>query len=235
MCQIIGISYSKPYSWNKTWDKFRLRAAGNPDGWGVAYGDIYGLAVIKQPDRADRSPLAAALGIVSLPAPVMIGHIRLATRGEPALVNTHPFFARAGGRDWAMVHNGHLSGYNMAFDQLGQTDSEAFFQRLISWLQNNDENDPYIIAHFLAYKALETGIYGKLNILLTDGEYMFVHTNLKGSLYWIINSHGVMFCTQPLTRQKGWKPLDEDRVHVFKDGEFVYRTDIYSQLKGKVV
>lgn len=235
MCQLLGISYVKPSHFNKSWDKFRIRADRNPDGWGLAYGDSNGLAVVKQPDRADRSFLAASISMAPLPALVMIGHIRLATRGEPALVNTHPFFARAGGRDWAMVHNGHLSGYNTVFAQYGQTDSEAFFIRLTWWLNKTAEVDPYNVAEYLVNKASEAGMHGKLNFLLTDGEHLYAHSNIQGTLYLLQTNAGTIFCSQPLTRQRGWKPIEVNRVHVFRDGGFIYRTNKYQRLKEEVI
>lgn len=226
MCQILGISFKKPTSWNKAWDKFRQRAAQNPDGWGIAYGDINGLAVVKQPDRADRSVLAAALGKIELPAPVMIGHVRLASRGSIAITNTHPFFAHINRRDWAMVHNGSLVRYSLTPGQHGQTDSEAFFLRLVKGLEVVDTNSPYDVAELIAGLALGAGKHGKLNIILTEGEHLYIHANVAGSLYQLQARTGVMFCSQPLTRQRGWKPVEVNRVHVFRTGEFIYRTDM---------
>ncbi|OPY61143.1 MAG: glucosamine--fructose-6-phosphate aminotransferase [Pelotomaculum sp. PtaU1.Bin065] len=226
MCQILGISYKMPAAWNKAWDKFRERAAQNRDGWGIAYGDINGLAVMKQPERADRSALAAALGKTELPAPMMIGHVRLASRGSIAITNTHPFFANVNGRDWAMVHNGSLVRYGLTPGQYGQTDSESFFLRMVKDLEAIYTNSPYDVAELIAGLARSAGKHGKLNIIIIGGEHMYVHTNVVGSLFQLQTRAGVMFCSQPLTRQRGWKPVELNRVYVFRAGEFFYRTDM---------
>lgn len=233
MCQVLGISYAKPSHFNKVWDKFRMRADKNPDGWGIAYGGSQGLTVVKEPHRADWSPMAAALGMAPLPALMMIGHIRRATRGGFSLVNTHPFFAQVGGRDWAMVHNGSLSGYGYTPGQQGQTDSEAFFLRLVDQLAITGQGHPYDVAEVVAEEIHDAGRHGKLNILLTDGESLFVHTNLPGSLYQLQTRAGIMFCSKPLTRQRGWKLVETNRVFIYQTGGFVYRTSVINSANSE--
>ncbi|MEW5953278.1 MAG: class II glutamine amidotransferase [Bacillota bacterium] len=240
MCQMLGLSYVVPTPWGKVWNIFRRRAESNPHGWGVAFGDSNGLAVVKEPVRADTSPLAAVFGRTTPPASVMIGHIRFLTRGRTALVNTHPFVVRVNDRDWAMVHNGSLHGYGYDARQQGETDSEAFFLRLTDQLFMVDSADPYTTAEVVAGEARRAGRCGKLNIILTDGKCLYVHTNAPGTLHRLQSPKGILFCTQPLNAQRGWLSVEPYRVHVYRAGEFIYRSNNYdfggvARAKGKIV
>ncbi len=234
MCQILGFSSKTPLNWGKYWDNFRAGATNNPHGWGIAYGTGQGLAVVKEPVPGDLSPLAAALGQAVIPSSVMIGHIRYATKGKTALVNTHPFFARINGRDWAMVHNGHLSRYGSVPGQHGDTDSEAFFMRLAAAIEFAGDSDEYTVAEVIAEEVKSAGEHGMLNLLVTDGENLYIHTNRPGTLHQSVNRASALFCTVPLAGRRNWKPVSACRVHVYRGGEFVYRTSPYRNAEREV-
>lgn len=58
----------------------------------------------------------------------------------------------------------------------------------------------------------------KLELILYDGEYMYVHTNYKDSLYYLQKEKQIFFSTQPLSRE-GWKPVPFTTLLAYKEGE----------------
>jgi hypothetical protein len=66
--------------------------------------------ITKEPIHADQSDVSRDLrDDPRLTAPIFIGHVRFASRGEVSLKNTHPFTRRINGSDFVFAHNGTLS------------------------------------------------------------------------------------------------------------------------------
>jgi glutamine amidotransferase len=114
--------------------------AANPDGWGVGYWLDGRSWCLRQAHPASESPrFRRKAGMIK--GHTVLGHVRRATAGPPALRNTHPF--RHGNA--MLVHNGHLGAFAairsrmleaMSAEQRaalrGDTDSEHFFRLLMS-------------------------------------------------------------------------------------------------------
>jgi glutamine amidotransferase len=62
----------------------------------------------------------------------------------------------------------------------------------------------------------------KLNLILFDGQHMYVHTNYKDSLYYLKKDEAVIFSTQPLSGEQ-WNNVPFNRLLVYKEGEEIYR------------
>lgn len=60
----------------------------------------------------------------------------------------------------------------------------------------------------------------KLNLIVYDGEILYVHTNFRGSLHVRDDDGALVFSTKPLS-QGVWKPLPLTRLVAAEDGEFV--------------
>ncbi|MCL6448216.1 MAG: class II glutamine amidotransferase [Armatimonadetes bacterium] len=222
MCQLFGFTSKKPVAFNKYWDKFvEVAAPQNPDGWGLAFYTPE-LTVVKEPVPAHESIVARTFTLQAIPAYVAIGHVRLASRGAVNVTNTHPFYAHAQDKDWAFAHNGHMVKYPKGKKALGQTDSEAVFRAMVEIVSAMKADDPEDIADVLA-GVTETTV-GKLNFLLSDGESLWVHASYQGTLYVLHGEGAAMFCTKPITRHKGWRSLEANRVYVYRDGVPVYKS-----------
>lgn len=232
MCQLLGVSYSKPTPFNRLFAEFRKRGEHNPHAWGVAYwvGDGRGPAVVREARAAHESPLAAALASSQIPAVTVVAHVRLGTTvGEGSLrstANAHPFLFRVNGRDWAGAHNGYLRGVApLERRPEGNTDSEAFFCRVADELEAAGPGEETGVVAALAGEYARAG---KLNFLLSDGERLFFfasHPASTGGLYFLEAGHrgvsAVVVATRPLFTGEGWREAEPGRLYVARSGRVV--------------
>ena len=161
----------------------------------------------------------------------MMAHIRRATMGEVNFNNTHPFSGiDESGRRWVFVHNGTifdapgLSKYQ--YSQQGSTDSERILLYIIDQVNKRFLEDPcgFDVNERLALIdeiVLRIVPGNKLNFLLFDGDYFYVHKNEKETLYTLEKSGVVIFATRPIDGED-WKELPMNRLLVYKDGRLVY-------------
>ena len=61
----------------------------------------------------------------------------------------------------------------------------------------------------------------KLNLILYDGELMYVHTNYRGSLFQCQKGDGMVFSTKPLDRDR-WEELPMNTLQAYREGKLVY-------------
>ena len=218
MCELLGLAFNKPISPGLSFRGFRHRAEGNPDGWGLAAITPTKARITKEPIRADQSDVSRSLqDNPRLTAPIFIGHVRLASRGEVNLKNTHPFTRRINGSDFVFAHNGTLS-----MDQLkrrdagdcpveGSTDSELAMCVLLSWVAREkvDHRDYALIEQFL--KDLNTT--GRLNLLFSDGKRLYGYHDVGGynGLCW---THRLAPFSRVSLRDEDWEAdLGEEKAH----------------------
>ncbi len=121
------------------------RGLVNDDGWGIGYlsgGELHCQREVGPASESEayRRDAAAA------PATLAMAHVRRATVGGAAVVNTHPFRR---GRSM-LAHNGHVGAFDTVRERIlaelrpedrdaieGTTDSEHFFQLLLSRRDRN--------------------------------------------------------------------------------------------------
>ena len=68
---------------------------------------------------------------------------------------------------------------------------------------------------------LEIAPENKLNLLIFDGEIMYVHTNYKDSLYRCRKDTAIVMATRPLDRDK-WKNVPMNQLLAYEDGKLIY-------------
>ncbi len=160
----------------------------------------------------------------------MIAHIRLATRGSQSYENTHPFVMRDNsGRTWTLAHNGTVFDCDLlnpfTHCQQGQTDSERILAYITSRMDIEMENKKELPAQErfgIVDKILcEITPENKINLLLFDGELMYVHTNYQNSLYRCRKGDAVIISTKPLGRHV-WEPVPMNTLAAYKDGKQMY-------------
>ena len=61
----------------------------------------------------------------------------------------------------------------------------------------------------------------KVNLMLYDGDYFYVHKNEAGTLYKSERTGSIVFSTHPLTPE-GWEEVPQNQLHVYKDGELIF-------------
>ena len=204
----------------------------HPNGWGIALIDGNNVSLEREPVRASDSLYLRNRLTAEIRASLLLAHIRKATVGDVCFDNSHPFTKRdESGRIWTLIHNGtifeadELSPYR--YRQTGTTDSERILlyivdrinQKFYDDMNSFDVNDRMeLLEQILRRLSPEN----KLNLLFTDGEYLYVHKNAPGTLYRKEERGCSVIATTPLEGQDGWEEVEDNRLLVYKDGVRVY-------------
>lgn len=241
MCMLYGFNSKKRYELNNSLREFFSHSDKHPHGWGLAIYNQDKPALIKEPESAHHSEAARMITVGSIAAKLAIGHIRYKTFGEVEFLNTHPFVKDVQGHEWVFAHNGSVSSplfKKLSYEPDGSTDSEKIFCYIIERLEESKSlslGEQIITIERCVQKLAK---YGKLNLLMTDGTHLFVHSNCRSTLYFYKKADLICFSTQPLikiARLAQWKPIELNRLMVYKDGEEIYKGNSHGQeYKAKV-
>ena len=180
--------------------------ARNPDGWGAAYYEGVDAHVLREPRPATRSAFVQVLERHDFDSPLVVAHIRRASRGDVALVNTQPFSRELLGRRHVFAHNGDLPDIERALPlapslhrPMGQTDSEHAFYLLLQALgEPGFDTAPNALARRIATVAdfaAKLRALGPANFLYTDGDLLFAHAHRRhagGGAGWSPGLHLLM-------------------------------------------
>ena len=231
MCELFGVTADKKINVNTYLQKFFRHSKVQPDGWGLALFDDGCVSIEKEPVKASKSKYLEHRLQGKIQSARMMAHIRRATMGEVNFNNTHPFSAiDESGRRWVLVHNGTifeapgLSKYQ--YSQQGSTDSERILLYIIEPVNKRFLQDPcgFDVNERLALIdeiVLRIVPGNKLNFLLFDGDYFYVHKNEKATLYTLEKPGITIFATRPID-EEDWKELPMNQLLVYKDGHLVY-------------
>lgn len=191
MCELFAYSSRVPARVQLAFREFARHGgphAGNPDGWGAAYYEGVDAHVLREAQPATRSAFVPVLERHDFHSPLVIAHVRRASRGPVALVNTQPFSRELFGRRHVFAHNGDLPDIDRALPlppsphrPMGQTDSEHAFYLLMHTLSALDTQGSAdgvtrridAVADFAA--RLRT--LGPANFLYADGDLLFAHSH----------------------------------------------------------
>jgi predicted glutamine amidotransferase len=254
MCQLLGLAFNLPVAPSLSFRGFRHKAEANPHGWGLAAFPDGSAIIFKEPVHAGESRLAEFVrDYEGIKSTVVIGHVRRKSAGEPALANTHPFCRELRGRHVVFAHNGTLKkdavkpDLGERFTPVGQTDSEIAFCVLLEWMVNRDVT--FTDFAKIEQRLRELNISGKLNVLFSEGTYLFAYHDQNrhvGLCYtrreapfpevslndedWKVDlagekspdQRGYVIASKELTNES-WTSFDPGTLLVFRDGEIVYR------------
>jgi glutamine amidotransferase len=221
---LFGFSFKQPQDVSKVLGKFFEFSHKNPHGWGMAiYDDMHTPVLIKEPVAAYRSGILESVIRRSVVANLGIAHIRYASKGAKRYNNTHPFQFVINQEEWVLAHNGTLNLENYRVNEYypsGDTDSEKLFCLIADQIAETDkENRIECIDEKISRLAGE----GKCNVLMSNGSNLYVHSNLKNSLYKYEDSGRVCFATKVDNENLNkWQPVEINKLFVYKDGELVY-------------
>ena len=189
MCQLLGMNCNVPTDICFSFRGFHRRGGDtdeHADGFGIAFFEGAGCRLFIDAKPAVDSPIASLVASYPIRSMNVIAHIRKATRGDAALVNTHPFQRELWGRYWIFAHNGTLDNFSAAVDTpyrpVGATDSEMAFCYLMQTLRASfPAGEPPLPDLYTALKALtaELAAHGAFNYMLSNGEYLFAHCSTK--------------------------------------------------------
>jgi predicted glutamine amidotransferase len=184
VCELLGVVSNIPADLVFSFTGFAMRGGKtgpHADGWGLClYDDLYARSFL-EPHPAFSSPLARFLRENPIQTSLAVAHIRKKTRGEPMIVNTHPFVRVAHGRHLVFAHNGTLPNIRsrkLHFEStLGDTDSEHAFCVLLEELRaafgENYPSDPKLLGKTLHELGNQLGADGVFNFLYADGEHLY--------------------------------------------------------------
>ncbi|OIQ84958.1 putative glutamine amidotransferase YafJ [mine drainage metagenome] len=194
MCELFAVCSSEPARVRLRFAEFATHGAprhgGNPDGWGAAYFDGRDAHVLREPIAATRSAFVHVLEDHEFHSPLVLSHVRRASRGPVALANTQPFSHEMAGRRHVFAHNGDLPdaraqwtlGEGCAWP-IGQTDSEHAFCQLLRALAPlwRAAQPPSVQARCdtVSEFAATMRSFGPANFLYTDGELLFAHADRR--------------------------------------------------------
>ena len=231
MCELFGVTANIKIKINNLLKTFFEHSIEHRNGWGLAMLDDGSVSIEKEPVKATDSLYLKNRLTGRLETSRCMAHIRKATVGEVSFDNTHPFVKRdESGRTWVLVHNGTifespiLSAYQ--YEQHGTTDSERILLYIVDHVNRHylqemnsfDANDRIRLVDQLI-KRITPG--NKVNILIYDGDYFYVHKNEKGTLFKSERNGSVIFSTHPIT-QSGWVEVPQNQLFVYKDGVLIY-------------
>ncbi len=236
MCELYGVSSRYKREYNEDLKKFFEHSVDHPHGWGIAELDHGDVRVEKEPVQATKSSYLKQRLRMPVAGNAVLAHIRYATIGNLEYANCHPFTGRdISGRQWTLIHNGTIFEYEPlnAFIKIqkGDTDSERIFLYLI--FQMNDRirelhRDLTPEERFEVLNKLVQNLSpeNKLNLLIYDGEILYVHTNARGTLHISEGKDYVRFATRPIDHEE-WGPVPMTQLLAFRDGKNILRGTVH--------
>ncbi|MCD8337141.1 MAG: class II glutamine amidotransferase [Lachnospiraceae bacterium] len=230
MCELFGSCSDHQLVLNEYLKEFYSHSISHPNGWGLALLDGNEVHIKKEPLQADKSLYLQERLSVPVQGRMVLAHIRYATIGNVEYCNCHPFTGKdCSGRRWTLIHNGTIFEYEplngTAARQSGDTDSERILLYLLEQINREirGKGIPGAARRFQLLNEIicQMASGNKLNLIFSDGEYEYVHTNYANSLYQQLGRGQVIFSTQPLGGN-GWEPVPMTTLLAYKDGRLVF-------------
>lgn len=229
MCELYAIDSRQTLRANAQLRTFFQDSPYHPHGWGLAWHEGDDLQIHKEPLTAVDSNYLRYLLDDPIRCERLVAHIRNATRGVMSFENCHPFLGRdMSGRRWVIAHNGTIlnDGLLAGYDQwiVGDTDSEQVVLFLMDLIDEATlrigrtlDFDERFVTLARAMRTLSD--FNKLNLVIDDGEYTYVHTNtVQHTLFVRQTAQAAFFCTRPLEGSEGWEPVPQCRLIAYKEG-----------------
>lgn len=230
MCEIFGSNAKDPVSVNNYLREFYSHSCRHPHGWGIALLDGKQAWIEKEPLEAGKSDYLKILLDSRIESRTVLSHIRYATIGNVEHKNCHPFTGiDCTGRKWTMIHNGTIFEYaplnRYTAVQNGDTDSERILLYLLDQVNKKIKENGALSCEerFRLVDSLVSDMAegNKLNLIIYDEEYMYVHTNYENSLH-CLQMEGQIIVTTEALEQGDWKKVPMTTLFAYKDGSLVF-------------
>jgi predicted glutamine amidotransferase len=183
MCRLFGLHAGSNVVTATFWlldapDNLAEQSKRNPDGTGLGVFDEQGRPQVRKQPIAAWQDTDFAAEAHDMTGTTFIAHVRYATTGSHAVVNTHPFLQD--GR--ILAHNGVLEGLDVLDERLremgtadlvlGQTDSERVFALITASIRARGGDVTAGLIDALQWLAANVGIYA-VNLLLSTATDMW--------------------------------------------------------------
>lgn len=230
MCELFGVSSAKPIKINKYLVELVAHSCDNPHGWGFANFREHKVTLHKHPGKASESVQIMSFLKEEIWVNKFFAHIRMGTRGRRSYLNCHPFtVVDCMQRQWTLQHNGTiftdiLDEYE--YIQIGETDSERILMRLLDMVNEAEKKVNRDLTSEERFQLIDQLIlelvpHNKVNLMIYDGEFMYVHCNLRNTLHEKLDNGARIFATVPLD-EEGWAPVPFMQLVVYKDNQLVF-------------
>ena len=242
MCELFAVNAGRPVVVNDYLTEFFDHSHVHRDGWGISWrrddaaagGDPVFLH--REPVPAYESDYIPRMLAHPVAARRLEAHIRFSTAGRLCEENCHPFRGEdISGRDWTLIHNGILFNEELlaSYDlkEAGDTDSERAMLFLLDVLDEAALRSFGVLDFSTTFSALSGAIgqisnLNRLNLILDDGTYTYVHTNTsEDTLHFRqLADDAIVISTQPLGGEKEralWHPVPRNRLITYRDGRIV--------------
>lgn len=237
MCELLGYSGRHAADLRGYLKIFYSHSVRHPHGWGMLRLLDGVPQLLREPVCAAQSTLLPQILAEMPPQTAALAHIRLATVGSVKAENCHPFSAcDCTGRRWTLIHNGTVySGKTLIpyrARQSGDTDSERIFLWLmdtLNALQQSRSLSPAERFDVIDRLVITLSPRNKLNLMIYDGELLYVHKNMKHTLYMKDYDGGLLFATVPLDAD-GWRSVPLARLAAYRCGEPVRLGTLHNQV-----
>ncbi len=227
---IFGLSSRNEFLTNEYLKEFFKNSPQHPHGWGLSKIRRDGAVIEKESIEASKSHYLKERLSVPVEARLLLAHIRYATIGNVEYKNCHPFFGKDNiGRQWTQVHNGTIFDYPKLSKytalQAGDTDSERIFLYLLDNINAAQSQKGGKLSFDERFDLLDEIVSSmaegnKLNLMLSDGRNLYVHTNCKDTLYYLDKGGTVIIATVPLS-DENWQPVPFTTLLAFRDGKLI--------------
>lgn len=230
MCELFGVSAKTEFTANGYLEAFYSRSDNHPHGWGLAR--VLGNKAVIDKERVNASNSEYLRELLKKPvtSKIILAHIRYATIGNVEYRNCHPFTGKdLSGKRWTLVHNGTIFDFPplnpYVKKQKGDTDSERILLYLIDVINAAQNKKGEKLNFSETFELLDKTITemskgNKLNLIFTDGSYLFVHTNCKDTLHYLKCGGALIFATKPLDKDN-WQDVPFTRLLAFRNGKLV--------------
>lgn len=234
MCELFGVSSARKVKCNEMLQEFFRHGADNPDGWGIAalHGGI--ISVDKEPVSSLDSERLRKRMEGEIAESVLLAHIRKASVGNVKYENCHPFVQKdSAGRTWTLIHNGTirecpvLEPYTER--QKGSTDSERILYYLVDRMSARQKAKGAALTAQERFWELEEilrriTLENKVNLMICDGDLLYIHANMEDMLYWCRKGCALVFSTKPLD-EDCWEKVPLCTLLVYRAGTLVYASE----------
>lgn len=238
MCELFGFSSQTEKDLSAYLNEFFSHSDAHPNGWGLAnFSDNNNIELHTECVSANESNVLPKLLSENTIFSNVFAHIRRATIGNVRIENCHPFIeSDSNGCKWTLMHNGTIfSGTELVpyqKIQKGSSDSERILLYLIDNINSEIRRNGRALGSYEKFKVVEKVISdlsyrNKINLIIYDGEQMYVHCNMKNTLFSKNIDGGVLFSTVPLDYSPIWQPVELTRLLVYKSGELIYKGKVH--------
>ena len=238
MCEIFCFNSNTPKQVNECLECFYNRSDEHPHGWGLATMQSDEFVITKEPVKATCSQNLKNILANPVVGKNVFAHIRLATVGEIISPNCHPFIeADDNNRSWMLIHNGTIFDFPKLDEYIdkenGDTDSERILLYIIDKVNEfeNAKNAPATIKerfNLLTKIVTDLSKNNKLNLMIYDGDLTYIHSNMKGSLYYLKNDDGFLVASTPLDDDENWKAVELNKLFGLIDGNIIFESEEHS-------